>query len=63
VDEYILARNTLIAKDLIAFDGHLFQVLSLPDTPVVSASKPIRNAEDMQQKDPATVHQIINEAL
>ena len=63
VDEYILARNALIEKDLIAFDGHLFQVLSLPDTPVVSSSKPIRNAEDMQQKDPATVHQIINEAL
>jgi len=63
VDEYIPARNALIEKDLIAFDGHLFQVLSLPDTPVVSSSKPIRNAEDMQQKDPATVHQIINEAL
>ncbi len=63
VDEYILARNALIEKDLIAFDGHLYQVLSLPDTPVASAPKPIRNAEDMQRKDPATVRQIINEAL
>jgi len=63
VDEYILARNALIKKDLIAFDGYLFQVLSLPDTPMVSSSKPIRNAEDMQQKDPATVRQIINETL
>jgi hypothetical protein len=63
VDEYILSRNALIEKDLIAFDGHLYQVLSLPDTPVASVPKPIRNAEDMQQKDPATVRQIINEAL
>ena len=63
VDEYILARNALIEKDLIAFDGHLFQVLSLLDTPVVSSSRPIRDAEDMQQKDPATVRQTINEAL
>jgi hypothetical protein len=30
MDEYIQARNGLIDKDLIAFDGHLFQVLSLP---------------------------------
>jgi hypothetical protein len=30
LDEYILARNALIEKDLIAFDGTLFQVLSLP---------------------------------
>jgi len=63
VDEYILSRNALIEKDLIAFDGHLYQVLSLPDTPMASVPKPIRNAEDMKQKDPATIHQIINEAL
>ena len=31
LDEYIEARNTLIAKDLIASNGHLFQVLSLPE--------------------------------
>jgi hypothetical protein len=33
-DEYIDARNALIKKDLIAFDGTLFQVLDLPDEPV-----------------------------
>ena len=32
-DEYTKARNGLIKKDLIAFDGTLFQVLSLPSTP------------------------------
>jgi hypothetical protein len=30
LDQYIEARNGLIAKDLIAFDGTIFQVLSLP---------------------------------
>ena len=30
VDQYIDARNTLIDYDLIAFNGTLFQVLSLP---------------------------------
>jgi hypothetical protein len=29
VDEFILARDGLIEKDLIAFDGHTFQALSL----------------------------------
>ena len=31
MDDYIVARDALIEKDLIGFDGHLFQVLSLPD--------------------------------
>ena len=30
LDQYIASRNSLIEKDLIAFDGTLFQVLSLP---------------------------------
>ena len=30
LDEYIEARNGLVAKDMIAFDGTLFQVLELP---------------------------------
>jgi len=34
LDEYIAARDGLIEKDLIAFDGSLFQVLSLPLKPV-----------------------------
>jgi len=33
VDEYIGARDGLIEKDLIAFDGTLFQVLDLPQRP------------------------------
>ena len=30
LDEYIASRNNLMDKDLIAFDGTLFQVLDLP---------------------------------
>ena len=31
LEEYLKARNALIHKDLIAFDGFFFQVLSLPE--------------------------------
>ncbi len=33
-DEYIEARDSLIKKELLAFDGTLFQVLDLPKEPV-----------------------------
>ena len=40
VEQYIEARNSLIKKDLIAFDGTLFQVLELPSkTPASIATK------------------------
>ncbi|MFQ5801023.1 MAG: helix-turn-helix domain-containing protein [Candidatus Hydrothermarchaeales archaeon] len=34
VDEYMEARDGLMEKDLIAFDGTIFQVLDLPSEPV-----------------------------
>jgi len=41
VEQYTAARNALIEKDLIAFDGTLFQVLSLPSRPTqLSMNKP-----------------------
>ena len=41
LDDYIAARDGLLKKDLIAFDGTLFQVLQLPDKPSKqSRSKP-----------------------
>jgi len=33
VDDYVEARDALIHKDLVAFDGTLFQVLDLPEKP------------------------------
>jgi len=59
VDEYILARDSLINKDLLAFDGTFFQVLSLPSEPV-HLSQLLQNKEDMEREDPATIHQLIH---
>ncbi|MBC8441690.1 MAG: hypothetical protein H8D87_18640 [Deltaproteobacteria bacterium] len=62
-DAYILARDNLIEKDLIAFDGHMFQVLSLPECPVVSSVHILTSKKDMNRKDPATVQQIIRKCI
>ena len=63
VDDYIDARNDLIKKDLIAFDGRLFQVLSLPKSPIEEELHPITDMDEMKQRDPATIHQLLREAL
>lgn len=57
-DDYIEARNALIEKDLIAFDGCLFQVLSLPDNPLAKATVLLKDRGDMERHDPATIQQI-----
>ena len=59
VDEYIVARDALIEKDLIGFDGQLFQVLSLPDQPLDTSCTALKSKKDMQKHDPATIHQLI----
>ena len=49
VDQYIEARNSLMQKDLIAFDGTLFQVLELPaKAPDVSSPQQAGSNELMQ---------------
>ena len=63
LDECNEATDGLIEKDLIAFDGHLYQVLSLPDKPVIQISKPLKTEEEMAERDPATVHQIVHDAI
>jgi hypothetical protein len=37
LDTYLQARTGLLAKDLLAFDGARFQVLSLPERPITIA--------------------------
>ena len=61
VDEFILARDGLIDKDLIAFDGRTFQLLSLPEQRAQPPS--IKGREKMKDKDPATIHQQIVRSL
>jgi hypothetical protein len=51
LDQYINARDGLIDKDLIAFDGTMFQVLDLPAKPVLSAA---RKQTDRRQTIPLT---------
>lgn len=42
LDDYIEARKGLVKKDLIAFDGTIFQVLDLPTKPIeASKTKPV----------------------
>ena len=43
-DRYVEARCALMRQDLIAFDGTLFQVLSLPSAP-----------KDKKRRDPASI--------
>ncbi len=57
LDQYINARNGLIDKDLIAFDGTVFQVLELPARPV-SSSCGQKHASDQ-----ATIAQLANQSL
>ena len=61
-DQYVKARNSLMKKDLIAFDGTLFQVLDLP-------AKPIRHltsepADDLPvKKAPEAIGNIIRQSI
>jgi len=54
IDDYLAARNSLVEKDLIAFDGTIFQVLALPPKP---QKKPTR------REDPVAVGKLIRESL
>ncbi len=63
VDEYILARDGLIDSDLIAFDGSLYQILSLPTAPRLRVRPPLGGREEMLRADPATIHQLITKQL
>ena len=63
LDDYLIARDALIEKDLIAFNGHLFQVLALPETPRTTEPQLLKTSEQMMRDDPATVSRIIENAF
>ena len=63
LDDYLPARNALIDKDLIAFDGTRFQVLSLPARPLVRPRPPLTTRDDFERADPATIRALIRESL
>lgn len=53
LDQYITARDSLIDKDLIAFDGTLFQVLDLPQN----------RPRQQKRKDRSPVEQLIQQTI
>ena len=54
IDDYIEARDGLIKKDLIAYNGTLFQVLDLP---AKAADQPFRKAQH------STIAQLIRKSI
>jgi hypothetical protein len=63
LDEYIDARNALIDKDLLAFDGRRFQVLELPAEPSRLPTRLLRTDADFENHDPATVHRLAEDTF
>lgn len=63
LETYLHARNALIDKDLIAFDGSRFQVLSLPDTPTFNNPAAILTPADRDDRDPATIRRLVRDSL
>ena len=63
LDDSLVARNTLLHQDLSAFDGPLFQVLSLPPTPVRERHSALQSPPQMAQADPATIRRLIHDSL
>jgi len=59
LDDYLSARNALMDKDLLAFDGTRYQVLSLPEPPPVSRQSPLKHAADFETHDPGTIRATI----
>jgi len=63
LEDYVAARNALIDKDLIAFDGSRFQVLSLPEHPTFDPAPPLTTRTAMNDRDPATIRRHLHDAL
>jgi hypothetical protein len=63
IDDYVVARDGLLAKDLLAFDGTRFQILSLPSKPVYRVSHALRAPHELEDHDSATVRRTILASL
>ena len=59
VEQYIAARDGLIKKDLVAFDGTLFQVLDLPQKPLPGSAVSRR----LKNEGPVSIAQVIQQSL
>lgn len=62
VDDYTEARDGLIEKDLIAYDGTLFQVLDLPSKPVKGSATRLPLEPD-RKTERSAVKKVIQQSL
>jgi len=63
LETYLQARNALIERDLIAYDGTRFQVLSLPAPPGPDPTRELRTPEDFAAHDGATIRATLRRSL
>jgi hypothetical protein len=60
LDQYIRARDGLMDKDLIAFNGTVFQVLELPAKPDLPEAK--KKSDHKRAKNQAAIAQLIDQS-
>jgi hypothetical protein len=63
LETYLHARNALIERDLIAYDGSRFQVLSLPERPGPATTCELRTPEDFAEHDRATIRAMLRRSV
>jgi hypothetical protein len=63
LDTLLEARNGLLSRDLLAYDGSRFQVLSLPPSPRWSARRGLSTEEELESHDPATIRALVRRSL
>jgi len=63
LETYLQARNALITRDLIAYDGTRYQVLSLPERPDPGPTRELRSAEDFAEHDRATIGTLLRRSF
>ena len=59
----LLAGNSRIDKNLIVFDGRLFQVLSLPSEPRRAKGELLSLRDQLEREDPTTIHQRVERSF
>ena len=63
LETYLQARNALIERDLVAFDGTRFQVLSLPEQPGPATTRELCTPEDFAEHDGATIRTLVRRSF
>jgi hypothetical protein len=62
-DQYVQIRDSLISKDLIAFDGMTFQVLELPHRPLTCPPSSNVKRPSLEPQEPVTLDRLLRAAF